>query len=143
MPQWDPARLDRTNYLDPGINLPVFYGDLDTNGHINNVAMGRYMEMGRLALHREHGLDRMIRGSGGNQLIARVAIDYLAEAHFGELDIRTRIASVGRTSAVEQQAAFQHDTCVALCEAVVVRLHDGKPVPWSEQERAVYESLQA
>lgn len=141
MPQWDSARLDRENYPSPGLDLTVFYGDLDTNGHINNVALGRYFEMGRLDVHHRTGLDKLIFADGGSQLVARVAIDYLAESHLGQMHVRTRIAKVGRTSVIEEQAAFQGDTCVALAEVVFVRLQDGTPSPWADREREIYESL--
>lgn len=141
MPEWDSARLDPDSYLAPGLDLSVFYGDLDTNGHVNNVALGRYFEMGRLDQHRRTGLDKLIFKDGGAQLVARVSIDYLAESHLGSMHVRTRVAKIGRSSVIEEQAAFQNDRCVGLAEVVFVRLQDGKPSPWAEVERKIYEAM--
>lgn len=37
--RWAPDRLDRERYPAPGLGLPVLFGDLDTNMHVNNVAL--------------------------------------------------------------------------------------------------------
>lgn len=126
----DPERLLRESYPEPGIDLPVFYGDLDTNGHLNNVAFGRFFEQGRFTAHRASGMRQVLKAQGTDFLVARVAIDYLAEARFGHpLHVRTRTGQIGRTSVQELQAAWQGETCVALAEVVLVHMQDGRPVP--------------
>lgn len=139
MPTWDPERLDRSTY-PAGLDLPVFYGDLDTNGHVNNVALGRYFEMGRMQALRQSGLTPLIREAGGMHLVARVAMDYLAEIRLGTLHIVTRFGRVGTSSLVHEQAAFQKDRCVALNEVVFVRMQDGAVFAWPEAERVVLSS---
>ena len=141
----DPAAYDHT------VELPVFYNDLDPNRHLNNVALGRFFEHARVVAHR--GL-RPLNGSGGSGgsggagavhvLVARVAIDYLAEGRFGSpLTVGTRLASVGRSSLVEEQAAWQDGACIALCEVVLVRVDGSGPTPWSEELRAELQQLVA
>jgi acyl-CoA thioester hydrolase len=127
--RWAPERLEIASYPEPGIDLPVFYGDLDTNGHVNNVAMGRYFEMGRFEAHRRIGIGRTSRQYGGHMLVAHVGIDYLAEVHFGSLlHVRTRVVKIGRSSISEEQAAWQNGSCVALCESVAAYRKDGAAV---------------
>jgi len=139
--RWELERLQRESYPEPGVDLPVMFGDLDPNRHVNNVAMGRYFEQGRVTAHAE----MRARGAweaGSTFLIAHVAIDYLAETHFGTpLQLRLRVRAVGRSSITEQQAAWQGDTCVALAEVVVVHRRDGGPAPLPDLLRAGFTAL--
>jgi acyl-CoA thioester hydrolase len=141
--RWAADRLDPASYVAPGIDLPIFYGDLDTNRHVNNVALGRYFEQARLEAHRGIGIDRAVRGSGGGLVVARVAIDYLAEVHFGApLHIRVRVTSVGRSSMHQQQAAWQNGECVGLAEVVAVHRREGTVAEWPDEIRALWLTLQ-
>jgi acyl-CoA thioester hydrolase len=140
--RWSQDRLDRAAYVAPGIDLPIFYGDLDTNRHVNNVALGRYFEQGRLNTHHGIGIDRAVRESGGGLVVARVAIDYLAEVHFGApLHIRARVVSVGRSSMHQEQAAWQNGQCVALAEVVAVHRRDGAVAEWPDAVRELWLTL--
>lgn len=138
-PRWPLDRLDQSRYPD-GIELPVFYNDLDTNAHINNVALGRYFEHGRYDAHRRHRINVAL--PPGNFLSARVAIDYLAEGRVGRpLSVRMRVARIGRTSVVEEQGAWQNGTCIGLAESVLVYVVNGRPAPIPPDLRAICETL--
>jgi acyl-CoA thioester hydrolase len=142
--RWPADRIDPAAYAEPGVDLPIFYGDLDTNRHVNNVALGRYFEQARLETHRGVGIDRIVHGEGGSLLVARVAIDYVAEVHFGSpLHIRVRVCSVGRSAMHEEQAAWQNDQCVALAEVVAVHRRDGAAAEWPAAARTAWRSLRA
>src|SRR4051794_24911387 len=131
--RWEADRLDPAAYASPGVDLPIFYGDLDTNRHVNNVALGRYFEQGRLETHHSIGIDQAVRGGGGGLVVARVAIDYVAEVHYGApLHIRARVCSVGRSSMHQEQAAWQNGQCVALAEVVAVHRREGVVAEWPE-----------
>lgn len=137
--RWSPERVEQASYTDQ-IELPVFYNDLDTNAHINNVALGRYFEHGRFDAHRRHGINARVRP--GNLLTVRVAIDYLAEGRVGRpLQVGFRIARIGRTSIVEEQAAWQEGICIGLAESVVAYVEDGRPQPISAALRSCCEPL--
>lgn len=141
--RWPPDRLDPASYVAPGIDLPIFYGDLDTNRHVNNVALGRYFEQGRLQTHHGIGIDRAVRSSGGGLVVARVAIDYLIEVHFGApLHIRARVVSIGRSSMRQEQAAWQNGKCVALAEVIAVHRRDGVVAEWPDAVRELWRLLQ-
>lgn len=143
MSRWPAERLDPERYEAPGLDLPVFYGDLDTGGHLNNVAFGRFFEQSRFDAHRRIGLPKLMEEQGGRFLVARVAIDYLREAHFGgPLHVRTRVHTMGSASAVEHQAAWQHGECVAVSEVVMVFVTDSGATPLPPQLRAALEQLQ-
>ncbi|HTR69039.1 MAG TPA: thioesterase family protein [Mycobacteriales bacterium] len=135
-------RLDPECYPEPGVTLPVFYGDLDTNRHINNVSMGRFFEHARFTLHTGIGIDAIVHRTRGRMLIARVAVDYLHEGGLGPpVHVRTRIKQVGRTSMVEEQAAWQDGACIALAEIVGAYRHNGEAAEWPEDLRALLLTL--
>jgi acyl-CoA thioester hydrolase len=139
--RWAPDRLDPKAYAPRSFTLPVFYGDLDTNGHVNNVAYGRFFEHARYTTHHEIGLVSGL-GHGSRLIVARVAIDYLAESRLGEpLVVRVRLGSFGRTSLIEEQAAWQGDVCVALAEIVMVHQKDGVAAPWTDALRDAFAAL--
>ena len=128
-------------YAPRAFTLPIFYGDLDTNGHVNNVAYGRFFEHARYTTHHEIGLVAGL-GKGSRLLVARVAIDYLAESTIGEpLVVRVRLGSFGRTSLIEEMAAWQGDVCVALAEIVMVHQQGGVAAPWTDPLREAFGAL--
>ncbi len=128
-------RDERSAYPGPGVDLPVFYNDLDPNGHLNNVALGRFFEHARVVDLHAGGLPSALPG---RLIVARVAVDYLAEGRLGApLHVRTRLERVGTTSFAFGQAAWQGDACVGLAEVVVVHLHDDRPAPLTDAFRAL------
>jgi acyl-CoA thioester hydrolase len=131
MPRWEPHRLDRACYPEPGIDLPVLYADLDVNGHLNNVALGRFFEHSRATVYAENGFWHAAHAEGGRSFVVRVAIDYLREVHLGSvLHVRSRLVRVGTSSATIEQAAWVDDTCVGLAEVVFAHARDGGSAPW-------------
>ncbi|MGH3745135.1 MAG: acyl-CoA thioesterase [Mycobacteriales bacterium] len=144
MSRWPADRLDVDAYPGPGFDLPIFYGDLDTNGHLNNVALGRFFEHARLTGNVSAGLREAGLSTGSHFLVARVAIDYLVEGRYGEtLHVRTRTARVQTSSTVLEQAAWQQGECLGLAEVVMVHLIDGRPASVTPALRAVLESMRA
>lgn len=140
--RWAADRLDRDCYPGPGLDLPVLFGDLDTNMHVNNVMIGRFFEESRVDTHFHAGIPHILHDVGMHNLIARVAIDYVREARYRKpLHVRLRVADIGTTSVRYAQAAWQGDHCVALAEVVAVcRSADGA-APWPDQARAALEGL--
>jgi acyl-CoA thioester hydrolase len=139
--RWAPDRLDPKAYAR-ALTLPIFYNDLDTNGHLNNVAYGRFFEHMRFTAHHEIGVIDALEG-GSRLLVGRVAIDYLAETRLGDpLVVRIRLARFGRASLIEEMAAWQGDVCVALAEVVMVHQHNGSAAPWPDALRRAFTTLE-
>lgn len=95
------------------------YGDMDTNGHVNNVAIAQFCEGGRVAFERAGDLQRENPVLGLS--LAKVTIEFRAEAHFpGTVTVGTRILGFGRSSCRLVQGLFQNGRCIATSEAVSV-----------------------
>lgn len=142
MSRWPADRLDVDAYPGPGFDVPILYGDLDTNGHLNNVALGRFFEHARFAGNVSAGLREAGLPTRSHFLVARVAIDYLVEGRYGEtLHVRSRTARLGTSSAVLEQAAWQRGECLGLAEVVMVHLVEGRPAPLSAALRSVLGSM--
>lgn len=97
----------------------IRYGDVDTNGHVNNVAIAQFCEGGRVAFEDAGRLRDEDPGFGLS--LAKVTITFRAEAHFpGSIRVGTRILGFGRSSCRLLQGLFQDGRCVAVSEAVSV-----------------------
>ncbi len=138
--RWAPDRFDPSAYWARTFTLPVFFADLDVNFHVNNVAYGRFFEHARYTAHNEIGVVDLLR-DGGRMLVARIAIDYLAESRLGDLVVRLRVGRFGRSSLVEEMAAWQGDTCVALAEVTMAHRRDGAAAPWTDELREAFATL--
>jgi acyl-CoA thioester hydrolase len=139
MPRWPDERLALDRYPGPGFDLTVFYNDLDTNGHINNVALGRYFEQGRFAGNIAAGLRDAQHSTASHFLVGRVAIDYLSEGTYGHvLHVRTRAGRLGGSSVTLEQAAWQDGRVVGLAEVVLVHLIENRPAPLTDPIRAAF-----
>lgn len=97
------------------------YGDTDKLGHVNNAVFSTFLETGRVEmLYTPHAA---LMNEGADFVIANLNIDYLNEITFpGEVEIGTRVLSVGRSSLKVHQAVFQHGRCVAQAQTVLVQM---------------------
>jgi acyl-CoA thioester hydrolase len=76
-------------------------------------------------------------------VVARLEIDYRAELFYpGQIDIGTRVLSIGRTSFRVGQGIFKGDTCAATAETVLVLMDDAtrKAKPLTPQLRTWLEA---
>ena len=119
----------------------VLYGDVDALGHLNNVAIGRLFEEGRSQANR-----RVFADHGDGQpraVLASITIEYLAPGSYpGDVQVGTAIAWVGTSSIVHRQALLQDGACLAVAEAVMVKVSSGRSAPLSNIERAAAGELQ-
>lgn len=137
-------RLDRSAY--PFVNsTETRFQDLDPLGHVNNVAMAALFENGRVRFNRSLNLTHHheIEGMGVEErwLIASVAIDYVAEAHFPyPVDIASGIGRIGTSSWTISAAAFQGERCVATSDTVLVFTGPEGPRPLPDAMREAFAS---
>jgi acyl-CoA thioester hydrolase len=120
------------------------YGDTDRQGHVNNAVFSTFLETGRVELI--YGQAGRLAEPGTAFVLARLELDFRAELLWpGEVEIGTRVASVGRSSVRLQQAIFQGERCVASGLSVIVQMDEStrKALPFSEAVREQLERLAA
>lgn len=88
------------------------YADLDPLSHVNNNAIGVFLENGRVHLFRASG-----GGDGGGDgsvwwVVRRLEIDFAREIRFpGVVRTGTRVAKLGTTSCTIRQGVFVEGEC--------------------------------
>lgn len=77
--------------------IPLRYGDVDRQGHVNNSAVLQIVESARLVLWAQAGL-----GANPGQVIRRQSIDYLSPigAEHTSVRVEHECATIGNTSYV-------------------------------------------
>jgi acyl-CoA thioester hydrolase len=143
VPRPHPARLTAASY--PVHNsVDARFGDMDANGHLNNVALEALHENTRATLNRRVFPSVYDRASRTLRIVtSTIVVHYLREAPWPSvLQTAIGVGHVGRTSFVASTALFLDDACVSLCDTVLVLLDDNGPTPISDDARAHLSSLQ-
>ncbi|MEO9131796.1 MAG: acyl-CoA thioesterase [Sphingomonas sp.] len=137
MPRPDPYRLEPSAYPF-SIAIQTRFQDLDTLGHINNVAMAALFESGRVRFNQSMGLAEW---RDHRWLIAQVEINYIAEGKFpADVEIASRIGKIGTRSWQILSAAFQDGAVIASCDTVVVMSGATGATALSDDFRAALET---
>ena len=109
---------DRSTYCYWNRHI-IRFADLDPANHVNNVAYAQYFESGRVAFWHDAGRHLVVPGTTG--VIAKLVIDYRAQMDFpGEVEVGTRVLSLGRSSTRLGQGLFRDGVCVATSVSVGV-----------------------
>ena len=130
-----PERLRLASYPYATELVPRF-GDMDVQGHLNNVALAGLYEEARVRfvsqLFQIHS-----RLDGQRPVLAEASIRYLAEGRYpGRLVAAAGLLRIGRTSYVIAQAMFQAGICIGTADIVIVWTEAGKPRPIPDELRA-------
>lgn len=136
-PRPHPARLELATYPVRRV-IDARYGDMDANGHLNNVALGSMHEDTRATMQRD-SLPGIYDLESRRLRLVTVSntLHFLREAHWpSRIETGAGIGHIGRTSFVTSTALFVGDDCVSLCDAVLVVLGDDGPTPIPDRERA-------
>ncbi|MDP6343370.1 MAG: thioesterase family protein [Alphaproteobacteria bacterium] len=92
--------------------------DTDAGGHVNNTAYAAYAESGRVSVLRRLMSER---GTADRWVIARLAIDFRAEAQPpGEVRIGTRLVRLGTKSVTFGHGMFTDGRCIATAQSTMV-----------------------
>ena len=123
----EPFRLQRQVY--PYFRRVIArFSDMDSEGHLNNVALASFYEDGRVSFLR--GLTGDERRNGFRFVIANLDISYLAEAHYpGDYDVGLGVTKIGNTSFGLGGALFSGDRCVGVCDTTQVVVGERRPMP--------------
>lgn len=98
--------------------VSVRYNDLDPLGHVNNSALGIFLEEIRCQL-----ITPLIKANGRHldMVLAATSMQYLKEMHYpGEVEIGMICTRIGKKSFSLAHGAFQDDICTATAELTLV-----------------------
>jgi acyl-CoA thioester hydrolase len=119
------------------------YGDMDANGHLNNLALESLHENARATMNRTllpaayDVARRRIR-----LVTSQNAVHFLHEAHWpSTIQTGAGVGRIGRTSYVASTGLFIDGTCIGVCDTVLVALGDDGPVPLSDEFRAALQTV--
>ncbi len=124
-------------------SIDARYGDMDANGHLNNLALESLHENTRATLNARVFPGVYDRASRGLRIVtASNVVHFLREAHWpATIQTAIGIGRIGRTSYVASTALFIDDACIGLCDAVLVMLDDDGPTPIPDGARDQLASL--
>ncbi|MPZ60525.1 MAG: hypothetical protein GEU93_04350 [Propionibacteriales bacterium] len=110
------------------------FGDLDAMGHMNNLALLRLLETGRIDYMVRTGLaayDEL------TYVLARLETDFRSQGQFGDhLTCGTRITKLGRTSFTMEQSVWRDDgSILGRSTSILVALGADKATPIPVPER--------
>ncbi len=134
-------RLKLASYPVKG-EIAARYGDMDANAHLNNLALESLHENARATMNRGlfpklYRTDRRLR-----LVTSQNAVHFLAEAYWPAL-IQTGagVGRIGRTSFIASTGLFLDDSCIGVCDTVLVLLGDDGPAPLPDDFRAALETV--
>lgn len=117
--QGDRHRLTNRSLFRIWSQEVVRYGDVDVQGHVNNVCFARFSETGRVDF--VYNTFKEMAPEGCYFVIARLIVDFRREILWpSTVDIGTAVLALGRTSFTLGQGMFVGEDCVATAENVLV-----------------------
>lgn len=120
----DPALLDPARYPFE-CEIATRFGDLDTNLHINNVALASICEDARVRFHKASGYHAAI--TGATAMVASFAIEYLGQAfHPDPLQLHVAAERIGNSSYVIAQLVRQAERPIAFTRSTMVVVKDDR-----------------
>ena len=131
------SRLRLDNY--PVVDVAqARYGDMDANGHLNNLALESLHENARATMNRSLCPEIYDVATRRLRLVtSQNAVHFLAEAHWpAVIHTGAGVGRTGRTSFVASTGLFIEGNCIGVCDTVLVLLDDDGPVPLSDDARA-------
>lgn len=128
---------------DHWVDENVRFSDTDQAGHVNNTAIAKYVESGRL--HFDFDVLKSA-GTGVDEpfglILASLTVNYLQESYFpGKLRIGTRLLRIGNSSLTTAHGLFRETGCFATSTCVMVNKVGGASRPLGPHMRARLERL--
>lgn len=112
-----PYRLDRASYPVHDI-VRTRFQDLDSMGHLNNVAFAALFEDARVRFN--WALGRMNRADGFRGVVAVNTVTYLAEGSYpDDVEVSTGVARIGNRSWEIHALMTQRGRPIATAETVI------------------------
>ena len=93
-----PSERSRTaaRHVEP---VSVRWGDVDSMGHVNNAKYFTYCESARMSYFAAVRMNDHREGERHGPALAAANLNFLRQVHWpAELDVRTRVSEIGRSS---------------------------------------------
>jgi acyl-CoA thioester hydrolase len=117
--RYDPRLLEKSSYPVVRV-LETMFSDMDVQRHVNNVAIARFFEEGRSALH--YAIKEQYPGEFAQTVLATFEVHYLREVSYpGPVEVAVGAAGFGISSFRNVSAMFQDGRCVAVSWATHAR----------------------
>jgi acyl-CoA thioester hydrolase len=125
------------------------FADVDSLGHLNNVAIATYYEDARVEFLRRvagrAGLAGLGLAQGGAEfsvVLAEITVRYLAETHYpASLVVAMGVSHVGSSSMTNDCGLFLDGVCVGTARSTLVHVADHRPAPIPADVRTAMEQL--
>jgi acyl-CoA thioester hydrolase len=130
---WDPVAFRRP--------IQVRFSDVDMLGHVNNVRYFDYIHEGQVEVLTGVFQEARVEGQV-DTVVARTEMDHLGQLNLRPepYDVWSRVAAVGRTSLNLESEIRDGDRVMARARVVEVNVDaDGKPAPWRDEHRLLFE----
>jgi acyl-CoA thioester hydrolase len=122
------------------VSVPIRWGDMDAQGHVNNTIYFRYMEQARIewleSLHEPIG-----KGEGLGCVIVNASCTFLLPLCYpGAIDVRMFVEAPGRSSLDSHYEIWMNDRKYAEGSARIVWIDQRtqRPAPLPERLLAIY-----
>lgn len=91
--------MDNSQLFRFSVSIPILYGDIDAQRHLNNVAYLRFMEHARVDYLRETGMWQGKDFESVGMILAEASCRYKNPAFLGEIvTVWTRVSRLGNKS---------------------------------------------
>jgi acyl-CoA thioester hydrolase len=123
---------------------PRFF-ETDALGHVSNVFYTAYIEIARLDYFNAlSDPDRTPPNFGFMHNAAEITLRFLRPCYYDEpLDVHSRVATLGRSSAILEHAITSHtgSDIRTIARVAIVCMKDDRSGPWSDAQRAILAPL--
>ncbi len=129
------------------VNVPIFWGDMDSLGHVNNTTYFKYMEQARVSWI--NSISGQVNNKDEGPVIANTFCNFYRPLVFpGQLVLKLYVANPGRTSidtfvTVELQGDPGSVYAAGGATLVWISMQDGRPLPLPPFLRSLEGPLQA
>lgn len=104
------------------LSLRIDWGDLDLLGHVNNVAIVRYLQAGRVLFMEKIGLP-VFQGMKTGPIEAATEIQFSRQLHYpGSIEVCTAVKEVKNTSIILEHRIYDAEGVMAV-KAMEVIVH--------------------
>jgi acyl-CoA thioester hydrolase len=112
----------------------IRFGDMDSTGHVNNVAFAGYVEDGRVPFMKSGLLPAY--DDKQRFVVGNLSIRFRQQAWYpGSVRIGTGVLAIGRTSLTLGHGVFSGDACLVTAETVMVYIVGAKASPITDDMR--------